>query len=153
MRAAQARNPLQIPERYDGTVIDSRVTYSLRAQTGLTEFIPGLKTPTLGINRSYLDPTLILKRGDDVELNVHNSLAEKTTLHWHGLHVPANADGGPAQIIEPGGSWSPRFTVDQVAGTFWYHSHLLHKTGEQVYHGLTGMIIFTRRVYGSAFSP
>ena len=149
MRAAQARNPLQIPERYDGTVIDSRVTYSLRAQTGLTEFIPGLKTPTLGINRSYLGPTLILKRGDDVELNVNNSLAEKTTLHWHGLHVPANADGGPAQIIEPGGSWSPRFTADQVAGTFWYHSHLLHKTGEQVYHGLTGMIIlqdeFTNR--------
>ncbi len=141
MRAAQARNPLQIPDRYDGTMVDSRVTYSLRAQEGLTEFIPGLKTPTLGINRSYLGPTLVLKRGDDVELNVQNALPEKTTLHWHGLHVPAKADGGPAQIIPPGGSWSPRFRIDQAAGTFWYHSHLLHKTGEQVYHGLAGMII------------
>jgi hypothetical protein len=46
MRAAQARNPLQIPDRYDGTMVDSRVTYSLRSQEGLTEFIPGLKTPT-----------------------------------------------------------------------------------------------------------
>ena len=141
MRAAQARNPLQIPERHEGITTNSRVTYSLRVQKGSTEFIPGLQTPTIGINRNYLGPTLILKRGDDVELDVHNALSEKTTLHWHGLHVPAKADGGPAQIIEPGDRWSPRFTVDQPAGTFWYHSHLLHKTGEQVYHGLTGMII------------
>ena len=75
MRAAQARNPLQIQERHEGITTNSRVTYSLRAQKGSTEFIPGLQTPTIGINRSYLGPTLILKRGDDVELDVHNALS------------------------------------------------------------------------------
>lgn len=139
--AAQAKNPLQIPPRLDDIASEKGKSYSLRAQAGTREFIAGLRTPTLGINQDYLGPTVFLRRGEDVELNVSNTLKEQTTLHWHGLHVPAKADGGPAQIIEPGTTWSPNFTVNQNAGTFWYHSHLLHKTGEQVYRGLAGLII------------
>ena len=144
--AASAKSPLRIPSRLDGLVNTLGKKYALEAREGSQEFLPGLHTPTIGINQDYLGPTLFLRRGDDVDLAVKTSLREDPTLHWHGLHVPAKADGGPAQIIEPGETWSPRFTVDQVAGTFWYHSHLLHKTGEQVYRGLTGMIVLEDRV-------
>ncbi|MDF1765167.1 MAG: multicopper oxidase domain-containing protein [Gammaproteobacteria bacterium] len=146
-------NRLEIPERLDGIRSANGLSYVLRAQTGSKEFVSGLNTPTLGINRDYLGPTLFLRRGDDVQFNVTNALAEPTTLHWHGLHVPAKADGGPAQIIKPGATWAPQFTVNQPAGTFWYHSHLLHKTGEQVYRGLTGMIVLEDEVSDALALP
>jgi len=56
-----------------------------------------------------------------VTVNVTNSVDEATTLHWHGMHLPATADGGPRQMIEPGGTWSPSWTVDQPASTLWFH--------------------------------
>jgi FtsP/CotA-like multicopper oxidase with cupredoxin domain len=134
-------NELKIPPLLSGEVADGRRHYRLRSQRGTSRFLPGLTTPTLGINGDYLGPTLRLRDGEDVTMHVTNALGEPTTLHWHGLHVPARADGGPHQVIEDGETWSPEFQVMEHAGTFWYHAHLLHKTGEQVYHGLAGMII------------
>jgi len=72
---------------------------------------------------------------------VTNALSEATTLHWHGMHVPAKADGGPHQVIAPGATWSPSFQVKQKAALFWYHSHLMGKTGAQVNQGLAGLIL------------
>lgn len=135
------QNELQIPALHVGEMQAGRQHYGLQLQSGTRQFLRGLTTPTLGINGSFLGPTLRLKNGSDVAISVLNQLNEPSTLHWHGLHVPAKADGGPAQIIAPATSWQPTFTVNQKAGTFWYHSHLLNKTGEQVYRGLAGMII------------
>lgn len=75
-------------------------------------------------------------------MHVENQLPfEPTTLHWHGLYVPAAADGGPHNVIEPGDTWQPEFRVQQRASTLWYHSHLMGKAGEQVNKGLAGLII------------
>ncbi|GJM13405.1 MAG: multicopper oxidase [Pseudohongiella sp.] len=136
-----AGNELQIPALDSGQARDGGQHYSLQLQTGTRQFLSGLTTNTLGIDGDFLGPTLRFKNGDDINLSVLNQLAEQSTIHWHGLHVPAKADGGPAQIIEPASTWQPSFTVAQKAGTFWYHSHLLNKTGDQVYRGLAGMII------------
>ena len=140
-QAANRGNPLKIPELNVGEMRDDRQHYQLNIQSGSTRFFDDLDTPTLGINGSYLGPTVRLRDGDQVTMDVFNQLQESTTLHWHGLHVPASADGGPHQEIPQGGSWHPSFQVIQKAGTFWYHSHLIDKTGEQVYRGLAGMII------------
>ena len=137
----QAQNELQIPALNAGEMQAGRQSYELQLQSGTSQFLSGLPTPTLGINGSFLGPTLRLKNGSDVAISVLNQLDEPSTLHWHGLHVPAKADGGPSQVIAPDETWRPSFTVRQKAGTFWYHSHLLNKTGEQVYKGLAGMII------------
>ncbi len=134
-------NTLKIPELYYGDMRSGVNHYALTAQTGTVDFLPGLRTPTIGINGDYLGPTLRLMNGDDVAIAVRNQLGEETTLHWHGLHVPAKVDGGPAQIIAAGAEWNPQFRVSQKAGSFWYHSHMLHQTGAQVYRGLSGMII------------
>ena len=140
-QAANRGNPLKIPELSLGELREGSQHYQLDIQAGSTRFFDDVTTPTYGINGSYLGPTLRLRDGEQVTMDVFNKLQEPTTLHWHGLHVPAAADGGPHQEIAQGESWHPSFQVMQKAGTFWYHSHLIDKTGEQVYRGLAGMII------------
>ncbi|MDQ7074064.1 MAG: multicopper oxidase domain-containing protein [Gammaproteobacteria bacterium] len=130
-----ALKPLRMPQLLTGTQFD------LNLQNGSREFIAGLSTPTFGINADFLGPVIKVRNGDTVNFNVRNNLAETATLHWHGMHVPGSADGGPHQAIASGGLWQPSFTVKQKACTNWYHSHTHNKTGEQVYRGLAGMMI------------
>ncbi len=140
-QGAPAGNELKIPELLPGQLENGRRHYRLRARRGTTRFFPDLDTPTLGLNGSYLGPTIRLKDGEDVTMHVENVLGEPTTIHWHGLHVPAKADGGPHSVIGAGETWRPEFQVMEHAGTFWYHSHLINRTGDHVYQGLAGMII------------
>lgn len=134
-------NPLQIPSLLDGERADDATHYRLTVQAGQSHFLPGLETATWGYSQPFLGPTLRLRVGELAHMHVHNTLPESTTVHWHGLHIPARADGGPKQVIEPGATWEPMFYVRQRAGTFWYHSHKLDETGPQVYQGLAGMLL------------
>ena len=119
----------------------NQLTFNLQINTSQKQFFRGVNTPTLGINQSYLGPVLRAKKGDNVVINVKNNLHEVTTLHWHGMTLPANMDGGPHQTIQPGKTWQSRFQIRQEAATTWYHSHAMHQTGQQVYRGLAGMFI------------
>ncbi len=76
-----------------------------------------------------------------MRVDVANGLDEQTTVHWHGMHLPAAADGGPHTPIAAGGTWHPEWTIDQPAATLWYHPHLHGRTREQVDAGLAGMFI------------
>jgi FtsP/CotA-like multicopper oxidase with cupredoxin domain len=69
--------------------------FKLQVQRGSREFYPGAASSTLGYNGDYLGPTIRVRRGDTVRIDVENRLEETTTLHWHGAHVPAEMDGGP----------------------------------------------------------
>lgn len=132
----QAQNPLFIPPTLSGT------NFQLNVQAGTTQFFPNINTPTYGVNGNLLGPTLILNQGDFVTLNVTNNLPNtSTTMHWHGLHVAPENDGGPHQIIPVGATWSPSFTVLNEAGTFWYHPHGENKTDIQVSKGIAGFIL------------
>ncbi|MDP2710165.1 MAG: multicopper oxidase domain-containing protein, partial [Solirubrobacteraceae bacterium] len=84
-----------------------RKVFDLRAQQGTSELIAGKRTATWGFNGAYLGPTLRAERDDLVQMRVVNELPEATTVHWHGMHLPATADGGPHQPIEPRQTWSP----------------------------------------------
>lgn len=77
-------------------------------------------------------------------MNVNNTLTgngNSTTMHWHGLHLPAMDDGGPHQLILQNTTWSPSFQILNNAGTYWYHPHGEGKTDLHVSRGLAGMII------------
>ena len=74
-------------------------------------------------------------------MNVRNSLDETTSVHWHGMHLPAAADGGPHQPVEPGQTWTPTWRIDQPAATLWYHPHPHGETEEHINKGLAGMFI------------
>ena len=144
---------LPVPPLEQGRLENGRRIFDLSLQSGYSNFLPGLKTPTLGVNGPYLGPTLNLANGEKIELRVTNRIGERTTLHWHGLHLPARADGGPHQVIEPGETWTPSFTVKQKAAMYWYHPHLLHKTGLHAYFGMAGAIIVNDRQSDSAALP
>jgi blue copper oxidase len=142
--AAEARrfvNPLRIPPLLNGEPGPDGKIYDLNVASGKSEFLSGTSTPTLGINGSYLGPTIRCRENDRVTLRVKNNLPEPTTLHWHGLRVPAASDGGPHQIVEPGAVWETSFTITQKASLCWYHSHLMEHTGEQVLRGLAGLFL------------
>lgn len=133
-----AQNPLFIPPILSGT------TFNLNIQNGTTQFYSGINTPTYGINGALLAPTLIVNKWDLVTMNVTNNLTgfgNSTTIHWHGLHVPAMDDGGPHQVIAQAATWSPGFQILNSAGTFWYHPHGDNKTDLHVSKGIAGMII------------
>lgn len=129
--------PPLAPSRVDG---DGRRVFDLRAGKGRHDF-GGRQVETWGFNGDYLGPTLRAKRGEQVQVNVHNGLDEQTTVHWHGMHLPPQMDGGPHQVVNAGGTWSPTWRVDQPATTLWYHPHLHGETARHVYRGLAGMFI------------
>lgn len=134
--------PLPIPPLADAAVgADGTRTFTLRAAAGTTEMRPGLRTPTWGFNGSVLGPTLRARRGESVAVLVENMLSEPTTVHWHGMHVPARSDGGPHQTVAPGGTWRAQWTVRQPAATLWYHPHPHGATEKHIHRGLAGLFI------------
>lgn len=140
--------PVLAPRRENGEQV-----FDLTAQAGATQFFPGKPTATWGYNGSYLGPTLRAQTGDRVRINVTNHLGETTTLHWHGMHLPAAMDGGPHQTIEPGQTWQPSWTITNQAATLWYHPHQMGATGAQVYRGLAGLFIIDDAVSAALDMP
>ncbi len=132
-------NPLGFPVQYFGKVKNGKRVFTLKIQQGKSRFFKGLQTPTLGINGNYLGPVLRIRQGEEALIRVRNQLPQASTLHWHGLILPAKMDGGPHQPIAPGKSWQAQFQIIQGAATQWYHSHLHQQTGAQVYQGLAGL--------------
>ena len=141
LRATPAPAPaLRLPDLDPGRLAGGLRTYDLTVSAGQAEFFAGHLTDTIGINAPYLGPLLTMKAGDPIRLNVTNRLSDPAALHWHGLHLPARADGGPHQPIAPGTTWSPEFTVMQKAGSFWFHAHQHQMTGVHVWAGMAGLI-------------
>lgn len=92
------------------------------------------------IPQSYLGPLIHLQKGQKVRINLHNQLPEPSVTHWHGLHVPAQMDGHPQYVIDPGASLVYEFEVLNRAGMNIYHPHPHEATARQVYQGLAGAL-------------
>jgi blue copper oxidase len=132
--------PFPVPPLDDGEVIDGVRVFRLKLQQGQVEWIEGNPTATYGVNGPVLGPTLRFRKGERVRVEVTNDLDEASTLHWHGLELPARSDGGPYQLIEPGETWISEYDVVQRAMTAWYHPHPMHMTARHVYMGMAGFI-------------
>lgn len=132
---------LAIPPLAESTVDDQgRRVFDLTAQEGSLDLGEG-EVATWGFNGGYLGPTLRAQRGEEVLIRFRNDLDEASTVHWHGMHLPAAMDGGPHQMVEPGGAWEPTWTIDQPAATLWYHPHPHGETMDHVSRGLAGMFL------------
>ena len=126
------------PEVLAGTEFDLRVGETLVNYTGAIR-------PAVTVNGSLPAPLLRWKEGTTVSLRVRNELPRgsihgpDTSIHWHGILLPANMDGVPGMSfdgIRPGESFLYRFHVRQ-AGTYWYHSH----SGFQEQGGMYGPLV------------
>ena len=142
-----AQNTLYIPPALTGT------TFNLNVQQGTQIFYGSTSTPTYGINSSWMAPTIIVNKGDSITLNVTNQLTVKTTIHWHGLHVAPNNDGGPHQLINPSASWNPTFKIRNNAATYFYHPHGAGQTEKQISKGLAGFLIVKDSVEAALTLP
>jgi len=101
--------------------------------------ITGAARTAMAINGSLPGPVLRWREGDTVTLRVRNRLKQDTSIHWHGIILPANMDGVPGLSfhgIAPDGMYEYKFKVHQN-GTYWYHSH----SGFQEQVGVYGALI------------
>ena len=103
----------------------------------------GQPRTAMTINGGVPGPLLRWREGNTVTLRVRNRLKADTSIHWHGILLPANMDGVPGlsfKGIEPGGVYVYQFTVRQH-GTYWYHSH----SGLQEQAGVYGPLVIDAR--------
>jgi CopA family copper-resistance protein len=87
--------------------------------------VEGRRGPGIAVNGSVPGPLIRLREGQNVRLNVTNTLDVDTSVHWHGLLVPFQMDGVPGISfpgIKPGKTFTYEFPIRQ-SGTYWYHSH------------------------------
>lgn len=87
--------------------------------------VAGAAADAIAVNGTVPGPLLRWREGDEVTLRVTNTLAEDTSIHWHGILLPFQMDGVPGITfpgIAPGETFRYRFRVRQ-SGTYWYHSH------------------------------
>ena len=133
---------LPIPPVEEGTMEGDTRVFKLTAQDGHSEVLPGKdRTRTWGFNGPFLGPTLRAHRGDRIRAEITNDLIEMTTVHWHGMQLPAYSDGGPHSPIQVGDTWKPEWDIIQPAATVWYHPHPHLATATHAYRGLAGMFI------------
>ena len=119
-----------------------KVRYDLYVKDTMVNFT-GRSKKAIAINGSIPAPSLTFTEGDTAEIYLHNMLNEETSLHWHGVILPNQADGVPfltTAKIGPGETHLYKFKVVQN-GTYWYHSH----SGLQEQSGMYGALIFKTR--------
>ena len=141
--ALLARSPPVSPAELSGTEFDLEIAE-------LPVNFTGKRRIATAVNGSVPAPVLRLREGDTVTLRVRNGLKEMSSIHWHGIIVPAEMDGVPGISfagIAPGETFTYRFEVRQ-SGTYWYHAHTL---AEQT--GLYGAIIVEPKQAPAARAP
>lgn len=101
--------------------------------------IAGRGANAITVNGTLPAPLLRFREGQEVELRVTNRLAERASIHWHGILLPNDMDGVPGVTfkgIDPGETFIYRFPLRQY-GTYWYHSH----SGMQEQLGVYGPMV------------
>ncbi|UQA57261.1 multicopper oxidase family protein [Polyangium aurulentum] len=117
------------------------VEVDLSARPSDLEILPGTTTPAWTYDGGLPGPFIRAKLGDRVIVHFKNELPSPTTVHWHGIRVPANMDGTPGHS-QPDTLPGESFTYDFVAsdpGLYWYHPHV--DSAVQVGNGLYGPLL------------
>ncbi|WP_192258103.1 multicopper oxidase family protein [Mesorhizobium silamurunense] len=115
----------------------------LTAASATTRFAADRDTPILAYNGMIPGPLIEAYEGDRVEIAFANRIeGEQSTIHWHGMPVPADQDGNPMDPVAAGADRVYTFELPEgSAGSYWYHPHPHGKTAEQVYRGLAGAFV------------
>jgi FtsP/CotA-like multicopper oxidase with cupredoxin domain len=119
--------------------------HTLRIAPLRLELAPDHVVDTYAYNGTVPGPLLRLREGRQVSIDIRNDTDRDDIVHWHGLHLPASADGAMEEgspMVEPGGTRRYTFAA-KPAGTRWYHSHDVAGTDltRSLYAGLYGFLI------------
>jgi bilirubin oxidase len=120
---------------------------SLTAAPVDLELFPGSRTTFWAYNGTAPGPLIEATEGDRVRITLVNGLPQESTVHWHGMPVPAAQDGSPMDPVPPGATRVYEFTLPaDSAASYWYHPHPHRVTHEQVFRGLAGAFVVKPRV-------
>ena len=125
--------------RSDGGLLEVR----LEAALGNHE-VAGRAAATLGYNGGVPGPTLRLRPGDTLRVELVNRMDRVTNLHVHGLHVSPEGNGDNVFVaVEPGRAhrYEYRLPDNHPTGVYWYHPHHHGTVADQMFGGLYGAII------------
>jgi FtsP/CotA-like multicopper oxidase with cupredoxin domain len=127
------------------TQIAGTPDYSLRIAPLRLELAPGKVIDSFGYNGTVPGPLLRLREGRQVSIDIRNDTDIEDIVHWHGLYLPAAADGAMEEgspMAERGGKQRYTFTA-KPAGTRWYHSHDVagKDLTRSLYSGMYGFLI------------
>lgn len=116
------------------------VEIDLEARESVHAFAPGVESTVWTYNGLFAGPLIRAKVGQELVVHFRNRLPDPTTIHWHGLRLPADMDGvvGPGPEIPPDGEFVYRFELLDE-GTYWFHPHV--NASEQIVRGLFGMLV------------
>jgi len=144
--AAVFANPLRLPGA-SGLygVMPASDLRELRVLRTEIEVLPGKRTPYLAYaaesgGKTFLNPALLAKRGEEIRVRLVNELAEPTIIHWHGVSADARNDGNGLYLAEPGKAYEYAFKLQDRASMYWYHPHAHGYTAAQAYHGLASLL-------------
>ena len=123
----------------------ARVPILKGAQTQVWRYegrvLKGDPNSLIALPDNFLGPVLKFKTGQRVRVYMRNQLPQNHIIHWHGMHVPFEADGHPSYEVGPGESYVYEFEVKNRASTNWFHPHTHLATASQAYAGLAGLIL------------
>jgi FtsP/CotA-like multicopper oxidase with cupredoxin domain len=123
-----------------------RLSLTLTAASARVQ-LAGRSIDCLTYNGSVPGPTLRVRAGDTITLDLENHLGESTNLHVHGLQVSPTGNSDNVFVeIKDGSTFRYEYAIskDHPAGTFWYHPHLHHRVADQLWAGLAGAIVVER---------
>jgi FtsP/CotA-like multicopper oxidase with cupredoxin domain len=132
---------LQLAEATDLNPSPTIVEVALDARPASLQLMPGVTTPSWTYNGTVPGPLIRAHVGDRVIVHFTNHLPESSTVHWHGVRLPAAMDGVPGhtqQAVATGGAFDYSFVVPD-ASLFWYHPHF--DSAAQVGDGLYGPLL------------
>lgn len=117
-----------------------QIEITLEARETEWELQPGLRVGAWGYQGVVPGPVIVGYVGDTLVVRLVNHLPEPTTIHWHGLRLPAQMDGTDSvqRPVQPGETFEYRFVLPD-AGTYWYHSHSNETV--QIERGLYGALV------------
>jgi FtsP/CotA-like multicopper oxidase with cupredoxin domain len=116
------------------------VEVRLEAREATVELVPGVRTTVWAYNGTVPAPPIVANLGDEIIVHLRNGLPQPTTIHWHGVELPAGMDGSHTSQapVEPGKTFTYRFRA-LTAATYWFHSHI--SGAQQVERGLYGALV------------
>lgn len=131
----------ELPRLQNTSSVAGTFKAKLSAGPATVQFADGLDTPILAYNGA--NPVIEAHEGDSIEIAFRNEIpGEPTTVHWHGMPVPADQDGNPMDAVEAGSERVYAFDLPQgSAAPYWFHPHTHGLTAEQVYRGLAGIFL------------
>jgi FtsP/CotA-like multicopper oxidase with cupredoxin domain len=137
---AVSNEALELPRAKDENPDPTTFELTLEARTAEKQLGGGAATAVWSYNGTVPGPLIEAKVGDKLVIHFKNSLDEETTIHWHGIRLPATMDGTLAMQnpVPPGGTFEYEFPLKD-AGLFWFHPHI--RGDIQVQRGLYGTIL------------